>query len=239
MEIFEKKKAARRLTYIYQQISTFPCEKCGDCCFNCAETYLIEFFNIYQYLITLPELTQRIIARKTVAYELLNLMSLEYKCPFLEENNECLIYSYRPLQCHFFGIYPEEEYQLLKAQSQKANKELAQFYAKSDLSLPEEVLTYDIDQCHRNINSQGEPIIISSAERNRFQSLILELEREILPPDLLRVQGFRARFSYHFCLNYFTPEELEKIKTRIMREYQKNSHDKIVDEIIDKYQIAV
>jgi Fe-S-cluster containining protein len=208
-------KVQRRLQKVYNQIPETSCQRCADCCFAAAQVYEVEFLNILNYLQRLPELTKRKVLKNIFAYELLNLVTLDYKCPFLENKN-CLIYEVRPAQCRLFGLYPDEEYKKLKEESLQANERVAIYYARYHrLLLPKEVMTYDIDQCQNNVDASGQRVIVGAAAREHIFEQICQLEHDI-------VQGSNYelnRFTYLFVSLFMSDKELEETKLNLMKQW--------------------
>ena len=69
---------------------------------------LIEFLNIYNYLQDKDELRKKSIGR-IMDYYFMEFMEKK-SCPFKDENNMCLIYEVRPLNCRLFGHWKKEDY---------------------------------------------------------------------------------------------------------------------------------
>lgn len=230
VDVIAEEKIARRLGYVYEQIPANNCQRCGDCCFNCASVHPIEFLNIFDFLQTLPELTQLRLAKQLVRYEVLNLTTLQNKCPFLEEKN-CLVYERRPLQCRLFGLYTKDEYRQLVAKSLYENEKLAMYYARfKRVALPKEVMTYDIEQCENNADEKGNLTVVTEAEREHLHKQIFELGQQTLPtewqsPDLIR-------FSYQYSLLFFSEEELEDLKVRAIKEFQSGGKSPTLEKLL-------
>lgn len=224
-ETAAREKVRRRLDKIYAQIPQTTCQRQAACCFACAHVYEVEFINILAFLKQLPELTRRKITKNTFAYELLNLVTLDYKCPFLE-NKECLIYQVRPAQCRLYGLYPDEEYKNFQKQSLEANERVAIYYARSHrILLPKEVMTYDIEQCQNNVDKCGQRVIVGASEREHLFEQICQLEHDV-------VQGSDYelfRFSYLFVNLFMNNSEVENSKVTLMKQWlsgQKKAFEK-------------
>ena len=154
--LVEERKVERRLQAIYRDIPGFDCDRCGDCCFSCCETYFAEFAAIVTRMRGLDLAVQETLIPALVGYELLNLATLDKRCPFLETDDGCLIYDLRPLQCRFFGLYPESEYAEMLTATREQNQEVAkEFKRRYRLTLPKEVLEYDLKQCGQNLTPVG------------------------------------------------------------------------------------
>lgn len=126
----------------------------------------------------------------------------------------------------------------MKTQSRQANEELAKSYAqKFGLILPREVISYDVDQCHHNVDGQGRILILTAPEREHLENHILALEAETFGTNISLAAQHKASFSYHFMLNYFADGELLKLKVKVMKEWRKGPGTEIVDKIIEEQGI--
>lgn len=215
-----EERIPRQLTFIYSQIPMNSCQRCADCCFNGPQVYPIEFINIYRSLQSLPETTQIKLGNRIVEYELLSLTTLKNKCPFLNDKG-CLIYAERPLQCRLFGLYPQGEYENMVNNCRHENKNLAEYYLrKKRVKLPLSVMTYDVDQCENNHDSQGSLVVLPKKERERFDEQILELSNQFLPTTW-RSQHLLS-FSNQYNRLHTDDETLELTKVQTIREFQRH-----------------
>lgn len=233
---FEENRVRRQLGFIYRQIPANKCERCADCCFASAEVLFSEFINIYSYVQSLPENVQNTIAERVIRYEFLSLMTLDYKCPFLEDKN-CLIYEVRPLQCRFFGLYPRQEYSQLRENSLNQNTQLAQYYARIHrLLLPKEVMTYDIDQCNNNFDDQGRRIIFTSVERDLIYNQVFTIHDRLLPDLITLDEDELNRFTFLYSLVHFNSDELLKMRVEIAREYLNTQKTTKLDNLLKQHK---
>jgi Fe-S-cluster containining protein len=236
LDRMEERKAGRRLEYVYQQIPSISCQECGSCCFNGPETFFVEFLNIFQYLKTLPLSLQKETIRKIILYEFYNLVTLDYTCPFLE-SNKCVIYPSRALQCRFFSLHPREEYREFQLSSRSHNQQLINLYKDSHgIILPEKVLTYDIDQCDNNKDSNEKTVIVSRLEREYIHQQLMIIESDIVNIQSVEKTETRGRFTHYFCMTYSNENKVETEKIKAIKEYQKNRNTAFIDKIIKEYQ---
>lgn len=231
IKIIEEKKIDRRINFIYNQIPKNNCQQCAKCCFSCAEVYFIEFINITRFLKSLPEDIQQKIIKNCINYEFLNLATLDYSCPFLDDV-ECTIHSVRPIHSRMFGIYPESDYKAMLEASQNENNEISKMFSTNyDIKLPEKVMTHDVKQCNNNENNDGELIALSEFERNRLHRQIVDIQNNTIPEDA--IPDFpRARYSYYFALCYFTMDELNNMQVQAIREFLDSGKSFTADEAI-------
>lgn len=218
LENVRDEKVPRRLAHIYQQVPANNCQRCADCCFSCAQVHPIEFLNIYDLILTLPELTRSRLAKRLVECELLNVTTLEYKCPFLEEK-DCLVYERRPLQCRVVGLYPKEEYKRMVDESRDKNVQLAMYYARNErILLPQEVMEYDIEQCTNNVDEKGNAVVIGKSERQHMHAQVYSLAESTLEDEWISVD--QTSFSTQFASLFFSSDELQQLRVKVIKEYQ-------------------
>lgn len=235
--LFDQNFIRRQLDFIYRRIPTNKCERCADCCFASAQVHISEFISLYSYVQELDEEIQKKIASRAVRYELMNLVTLDNKCPFLEEK-ECLVYEVMPMHCRFFSFYPDLEYSELREESLKQNTALAQYYARNHrLLLSKEVMTYDIEQCGNNVDEKGNKIILSQAERDLFYNQMVSLHNRFLPENILLADEDELNsFTYLYSVIHFPNEELQKLKLEVTKEYLEKKTTNKVDSLIKQYQ---
>ena len=104
----EKNQLFEKLNNIYDTLPKGKCTGCGNCCMESVGINLIEFLNIYNYLQDKDELRKKSIGR-IMDYYFMEFMEKK-SCPFKDENNMCLIYEVRPLNCRLFGHWKKEDY---------------------------------------------------------------------------------------------------------------------------------
>lgn len=233
IELVIEKKAARRLDYIYNEIPANNCQRCAKCCFNGPQVHFIEFLNIVRVINELPLEKKNAITKKVINYELLNLVTLDQECPFLFEK-ECAIYEARPLQCRIFALYPEEAYKANTVRSQESNQKVMQYYCQThSIKLPEEVLSYDVEQCGNNLDPEGKPIIINDFERMSLVNRIREVEASVIPYELEADEAYTS-FSRLFLQLYFEEKDFEEFKLEATKEFLKKGKSQAVEDIVEE-----
>jgi len=230
LQTAEAKKVRRRLEYAYEPIPSFACfDDCSACCFNSAETSMIEFANILDHMKTLPEEQLNKVIRKTVLYEFLHLVTLDHKCPFLE-GGKCSVYEVRPLRCRFFGMYPDDEYMEQKNDSLEANKELLKEYKEAGVELPEEVVTFDIEQC--DAARQGaSPLLVPKTERELLEDRVYSLDSDVFgDPD----QGMQSdRFTFLYVSSAMPDQgEMSRLRLSATNEFLESGTHEVIETML-------
>lgn len=233
MELVIDKKVERRLGYVYENIPNNNCQRCAECCFNVPQVHFIEFMNIMRAINQLPEEKKNAITRKTIQYELFNLATLEHQCPFLDEK-DCLIYDARPLQCRIFALYPDSDYKANMESSKAANEQVMEYFCKEhSIKLPQEVLSFDIEQCGNNLDPDGKPIIINEFERMALVNRIKVLEADVIPYEIDAKEAYTS-FSYLFMQLFFDEEIFMKLKIKCTEEHLTSGNSETPNELIEE-----
>ena len=134
------------LNKVYETVPSGDCTGCGKCCMESVGINLIEFINIYSYLLDKDEL------RKTSLSKIIDYYFLEFTkksaCPFKDENNRCLIYEVRPLNCRIYGHWIKSDYNLNLNNINKRNKDYANLIkSKYGFDINDDVVNYKINYC--------------------------------------------------------------------------------------------
>ena len=142
----EKNQLFEKLNNIYDTLPKGKCTGCGNCCMESVGINLIEFLNIYNYLQDKDELRKKSIGR-IMDYYFMEFMEKK-SCPFKDENNMCLIYEVRPLNCRLFGHWKKEDYNKnLKDITEKNQQYKNIMKGKYGFDISDEVVNYKIKYC--------------------------------------------------------------------------------------------
>ena len=138
---------------------------------------------IYRYLAEKQELRECSIER-IVDYYFMELMK-KNSCPFRDENNRCLIYEVRPLNCRLFGHWKKEDYNanLSRVIEQNMNykQDMKNLYG---VDISDEVLNFSIKYCE---TFKPEKNYLSKKERLNFEDEIMNLDARILGSELIDI----------------------------------------------------
>lgn len=142
-------KYYKELNQIYDSVKEGNCKGCTRCCSESVNMSYIEFRNVYDHcfkeqgILSNPDLVRRI-----MRYYFLELV-VPMKCPFLNAENRCDIYAYRPLPCRIFGNATKKaydrNYRAIKIQNFNTAKYL---YEEEGLMIPKSVLRKEIGFCN-------------------------------------------------------------------------------------------
>ena len=203
-----------KLNDIYSSLPKGDCSGCGNCCMESVGINLIEFLNIYRYLSSRDDLRENSINR-IIDYYFLELLK-KNSCPFRDENNRCLIYEVRPLNCRLFGHWKKDDYN--KNLSRVINQNMDyRSYLKNDygIDISEEVLNFSIKYCEK---FKPEFDYLSKEERLGFADDIMILDSKILASGLIDISYKDRGIVEYFIEHLMNSDFAYKIKIRLTKE---------------------
>ncbi len=219
-----------KLNNIYSTLPKGDCSGCGNCCMESVGINLIEFLNIYRYLLEKDELRESSIER-IVDYYFMELMK-KNSCPFRDENNRYLIYEVRPLNCRLFGHWKKDEYNanLSRVINKNINykDDMKKLYG---IDINDEVLDFSIKYCEK---FKPEKNYLSKKERLNFEDKIMNLDARILGSGLIDISYRDRGIVEYFIESLLYPNFAYKIKIRITKEKNINVINKIKRILITK-----
>ena len=219
----EKNGYFEKLNEIYSTLPKGECSGCGNCCMESVGINLIEFLNIYRYLADKDELREASIER-IVDYYFMELMK-KNSCPFRDENNRCLIYEVRPLNCRLFGHWKKEEYNANLSRVIEQNMDYKYSMKKIyGVDISDEVLNFSIKYCDV---FKPEKDYLSKKDRLNFEDEIMNLDARILGNELINIPYKDRGIVEYFIESMLYSEFAYKIKIRITKEESINVINKI------------
>lgn len=186
MALVESHKLTTKLNTLYASIPSGKCNACAKCCHESVHAFYIEFLNIYDYVIKNGMLDQ-VMTRVEDHY--FNELVKHQACPFLGQDNACMIYPVRPYVCRLFGhdsrASHEENYKRILAQNEEADRYFFEVYG---VHLKDEVIYHKIDFCEdfepENHFSHNEKMALID---DLFMLDTKFLIDDILPEDMLNM----------------------------------------------------
>ena len=165
-----------KLNDIYKSLPSGQCSGCGNCCMESVGISLTEFLNIYDALLTNDKL------RKTAIDRIFDYYFYEYtkknSCPFKDDENKCMIYEVRPLNCRIYGHWSKEDYEKnyerIRLENEENEKALAENY---NISIKKAIMGYKIQYCQA---FKPEKKYMTKTERMDFYDAIVNLDSKIL-----------------------------------------------------------
>ena len=210
----EKKQLFEKLNNIYDTLPKGKCTGCGNCCMESVGINLIEFLNIYNYLQDKDELRKKSIGR-IMDYYFMEFMEKK-SCPFKDENNMCLIYEVRPLNCRLFGHWKKEDYNKnLKDITEKNQQYKNIMKGKYGFDISDEVVNYKIKYCEDFIPDNE---YLSKSERLGFADDLMVLDSRLFSKGVIDIE-FRDRGIVEYFIDSLLHQNISyNIKVRISKE---------------------
>ena len=210
----KKNKLFDKLNNIYDTLPKGKCTGCGNCCMESVGINLIEFLNIYNYLQDKDELRKKSIGR-IMDYYFMEFMEKK-SCPFKDENNMCLIYEVRPLNCRLFGHWKKEDYNKnLKDITEKNQQYKNIMKGKYGFDISDEVVNYKIKYCEDFIPDNE---YLSKSERLGFADDLMVLDSRLFSKGVIDIE-FRDRGIVEYFIDSLLHQNISyNIKVRISKE---------------------
>lgn len=210
----EKNQLFEKLNNIYDTLPKGKCTGCGNCCMESVGINLIEFLNIYNYLQDKEELRKKSIER-IMDYYFMEFMEKK-SCPFKDENNMCLIYEVRPLNCRLFGHWKKEDYNKnLKDITEKNQQYKNIMKGKYGFDISDEVVNYKIKYCEDFVPDNG---YLSKSERLGFADDLMVLDSRLFSKGVIDIE-FRDRGIVEYFIDSLLHQNISyNIKVRISKE---------------------
>ena len=172
------------LNNIYNNLPSGDCTGCGKCCMESVGTNLIEFLNIYNYLENNKALRDKCL-NKVIDYYFLEYIK-KSSCPFKDENNKCLIYQVRPLNCRIYGHWTKEDYNLNLININNKNNEYSRLIKDEyGFEINEEVVNFKINYCE---DFKPENRYLKKSERLEFADSLMILDSKLYSSGVIDIE---------------------------------------------------
>lgn len=225
----EKNGLLDKLNSIYEGLPQTNCERCGTCCTVPPPAYIVEYLNMFRYMKkNLADLIP-VLVEKSVRFYFLELVDINLKCPFLSDENLCLVYPVRPLSCRGYGLSKKDKaFMGMRGEME----ELAERYrVQHDIMLPREVVDFQLPECG-NVRVEGDKKISTELLEVAI-SYVAQLESQLFPAELVDKEYTFAPLVTHLALTVLS-EGARVRRPRIMKEYLENGSSDRLDQFIKK-----
>ena len=175
---------------------------------------LVEFLNIYKYLMNKENLRKQSLSR------ILDYYFLEYTekrcCPFRDENNRCLIYEVRPLNCRLFGHWKKDDYNNNLNNVTNRNIEYKEFMKNEyRFDISDEVVNFKIKYCE---DFKPENDYLDKSTRLSFSDNIMSLDSRFFANEIIDID-FRDRGIVEYFIELLLNQEVAyNIKIRVSKD---------------------
>ena len=215
------------LNKIYETVPSGDCTGCGKCCMESVGINLVEFINIYNHLKDNEDLRKRCLD-KVIDYYFLEYIK-KSPCPFKDENNRCLIYEVRPLNCRIYGHWTKNDYNLNLNNINKRNKDYANLIkSKYGFDINSDVVDYKINYCE---DFKPNERYLEKHERLSFADSLMILDSKIYSSGVIDIE-FKDRGIVEYFIESLLYEDVaynikikvskdENIRSRALRRLKK------------------
>lgn len=210
----KQNKLFDRLNKVYSSLPSGDCAGCGNCCMESVGINLIEFINIFEYLKNNEELRKKCLS-KVLDYYFLELVQ-KSACPFKDENNRCLIYEVRPLNCRLFGHWRKNDYNKNLLNVTQKNIDYNNIIkSKYGFDISDEVVNYKIQYCEDFIPQKD---YLDKSARLSFADDLMTLDSNIYSKGIIDIE-FKDRGIVEYIIDYLLNEDVAyNIKIRVSKD---------------------
>ncbi|MGL5331070.1 MAG: YkgJ family cysteine cluster protein [Peptostreptococcaceae bacterium] len=214
IDFANKNELFSKLNNVYDNLPSGDCKGCGKCCMESVGINLVEFLNIYNYLKEKEDLRKKSLDR------IIDYYFLEYSekrcCPFRDENNRCLIYEVRPLNCRLFGHWKKEDYNSNLSNVTQRNKDYKEYMKeKYNFDISEEVVNFKIRYCE-DFKPQND--YLDKSTRLNFSDELMTLDCRVFANEIINID-FRDRGIVEYFIESLLHQNVAyNIKVRISQE---------------------
>lgn len=210
----DENKLLDKLNNVYKSLPNGNCSGCGNCCMESVGINLIEFINIYNYLKDKEEL------RNICLSKVLDYYFLEYTkkspCPFKDEDNRCMIYNVRPLNCRLFGHWKKDDYNKNLVNVNTRNKEYKNLIkSQYGFDISDEVVNYKINYCESFIPQNG---YLDKSTRLSFSDELMTLDANIFSKGIIDIEFKDRGIVEYFIESLFNIDTAYNIKIKLSKE---------------------
>ncbi|SCH97827.1 YkgJ family cysteine cluster protein [Romboutsia sp. 1001713B170207_170306_H8] len=214
IDFANENKLFDKLNNIYSSLPSGDCTGCGKCCMESVGINLTEFLNIYNYL------KDKEILRKNSLDRIIEYYFLEYSnkrcCTFRDENNRCLIYEVRPLNCRLFGHWKKDDYNKNLDNVTKRNQEYRDFMkSEHGFDISDEVVNFKIKYCE---DFKPDKDYLDKSDRLSFSDEIMTLDSRFFANEIIDIE-FRDRGIVEYFIESLLSQNVAyNIKVKISKD---------------------
>lgn len=207
-------KFIEQLNDIYKSVPSGSCTGCGNCCMESVGINLIEFLNIYNYLSLNDDLRKKCLS-KVIDYYFLEYVK-KSPCPFKNEDNKCLIYEVRPLNCRLYGHWTKEDYNLNLDNVSKRNQKYAKIINDMyDFEISKEVVDFKINYCEKFKPNNR---YLRKDERLSFSDSLMIIDSKIYSKGIMDIEFKDRGIVEYFIESMLNEHTAYNIKIRLSKD---------------------
>lgn len=214
-ELVETSSSLRReLKTVYDLLPVTKCRRQVRCCSLLPEMTFLEALQVLRVILSWPPSDRFNAISKLVRYFFCNALEIS-SCPFLQ-GQTCLIYPDRFFGCRTYGLWSGDYYRNLADQNRQGKRILRQQWENLGISLPGEVLSFEIPYCSR-VETEP-PVEISDEMLSAASDRIDALSRVLNPWDREFRGNYFSDLSFFLTGLQFSPREALRLKYFITRD---------------------
>ena len=216
IDFSNENKLIDKLNGVYNTLPSGDCNGCGSCCMESVGINLVEFINIFNYLEGNDELRIKCL-NKVLDYYFLEYVK-KSPCPFKDDDNRCMIYEVRPLNCRLFGHWKKDDYNKNLANVTKRNIDYKNIIkSKYGFDITDEVVNYKINYCEDFIPENG---YLDKATRLGYADELMVLDSKIFSKGIIDID-FKDRGIVEYFIDCLLNENVAyNIKVRVSKDSQ-------------------
>ncbi|SHE91143.1 Putative zinc-or iron-chelating domain-containing protein [Desulforamulus putei DSM 12395] len=225
----EQNNLFAKLEQIYANLPRTSCDGCATCCkWGSPPAFFIEYLNMYRYVRDNMKKDWLDILKKSTEYFYLELVDVNQKCPFLNDDNNCSIYNVRPFSCRSYGLLSKKDFET----GDRGLKKLAQkFKDEYDLTIPEEIINYELPWCGKVVSDRG-----SYLEKSTLAGLAAQigsLDYTFFPQELVDQEGTLLPYPVHL-MNAVLGTGARSRKIKVMKQFVDEGSKELLNHFVEK-----
>ncbi|MGL4911582.1 MAG: YkgJ family cysteine cluster protein [Romboutsia sp.] len=210
----KKNDLFNKLNNVYSTLPSGDCTGCGNCCMESVGINLIEFINIFEYLKNNDELRKKCLS-KVLDYYFLEFVR-KGACPFKDENNRCLIYDVRPLNCRLFGHWKKDDYNKNLSNVTQRNVDYNKVIkSKYGFDISNEVVNYKIRYCEDFIPQKD---YLEKSERLSFADELMILDSNVYSKGIIDIEFKDRGIVEYFIDSMLNEDTAYNIKIKVSKD---------------------
>ncbi|MBM7854033.1 Fe-S-cluster containining protein [Desulfohalotomaculum tongense] len=225
----QEKNLFAELQAVYNKLPETTCNNCASCCsWGSPPAFFIEYLNMYRYVRDKMKDSWSSLLIKCAEYFYLELVDINQKCPFIGEDNKCLIYEVRPLSCRFYGLLAKKDFE----KGERSLKFIAdKLWEEYQIKVPDEIANGELPWCENVKNTTGKYI-----PKNILAGIVGQvgkLDAYFFPENLVDQEGTSLPYPVHL-MNTVLGDGARARKIKIMKEFSDHGTKKMLEPIVQK-----
>ncbi|ACV62148.1 protein of unknown function UPF0153 [Desulfofarcimen acetoxidans DSM 771] len=225
----DENQVFKALEEVYNEIPSLKCGRCGQCCADNPRISLLEYINIYKYVRDSLKFHWAEIVDKCITNYFLDLVEPSLNCPFLGEDNQCMIYQIRPFNCRVFGHKSKEEFEMDFTKG--IFEQVKNYWRQHGIIIPDEVMKFKPYYCEEVQPLQGKKLGLKNI--TSIMNKLIAVERRMFSLEIIMDNDNYIPFYKHFT-DTVIGLRANKKKPDVMKEYLENKQSDLLKEFLEK-----